>query len=133
MRALSVDLRQRIVAAHQEGMTQTQIARRFAVSQPTVCRLLKQWQTEHDLGEKPKSGRPPRISPEQLPQLDELVASRTDWTLAALADAWQERFDTRPGVSTLWRVLQKRRFPYKKSTVSPPNERKASGRLSARS
>jgi transposase len=132
MRALSVDLRQRLVAAHQEGMTQTQIAKRFAVSQPTVCRLLKQWQTEHDLAEKPKSGRPPRISPEQLPALEELVASRTDWTLAALADAWQERFGARLALSTLWRALQKRRFTYKKSSVSPPNAMKASGQLSAR-
>lgn len=132
MRALSLDLRQRIVAAHQEGMTQTQIATRFAVSQPSVCRLLKQWQTEHDLNQKPKSGRPSRISAEQWPLLAELVASRTDWTLAQLADAWQEQFGTRIGVSTLWRALQKRRFTYKKSAASPPNAMKASGQPSAK-
>lgn len=107
-------------------MTQTQIAQRFAVTQPSVCRILKQWQTEHDLSEKPKSGRPPRIAAEQLPDLEALVASRTDWTLSELADAWQERYDTRVGVSTLWRTLQQRRFIHKKSSASPSNEMKPS-------
>ena len=126
MRALSLDLRQRIVAAAEEGMTQTQIAQRFAVTQPTVSRILKQWHAEHDLSEKPKSGRPPRIAAEQLPELEALVASRTDWTLSELADAWQERFDTRIGLSTLWRTLQKRRFTHKKSAGSPQSETKPS-------
>jgi transposase len=126
MRALSLDLRQRIVAAAEEGMTQTQIAQRFVLTQPTVSRILKQWHTEHDLSEKPKSGRPPRIAAEQLPALDELVASRTDWTLSELADAWQEHFSTRVGVSTLWRTLQKRRFTHKKRAGLQKSEMKPS-------
>jgi transposase len=122
MRSLSLDLRQRIVAAHEEGMTQTQIAQRFAVSQPTVCRLVKQWQSEHDLKEKPKSGRPPCLSAAQLPQLEALAASRTDWTLAQLADAWQERFGTRLSLTTLWRALQKQGFTHKKRAGSRSNK-----------
>jgi len=132
MRALSLDLRQRIVAARGAGQSQGQIAQRLDVSQPTVSRILAQWDQHQDLTPKPKSGRPARISAEQGPQLDALVASRTDWILATLAAAWHQQTGERIGLSTLHRTLHQRRFTHKKSAVSrqseiptnaPPSER----------
>lgn len=130
MRALSLDLRQRIVAARNDGQTQNQIAQRFAVSQPTVSRILAQWDQEQDLTPKPKSGRPARICEEQMPQLEALVASRTDWILTTLAAAWHQQSGKPIGLSTLHRVLQKQRFSYKKSNASPANETPTNGKPS---
>ena len=121
MRALSLDLRQRILAAGQAGQTQSQIAQRFAVSQASVCRLLQQWGKTQNLTPKPRPGKRPLIPTEQLPQFDALVASRTDWTLTALADAWKQQTGVRLGISTLHRILKQRRFTHKKSDALPAN------------
>jgi transposase len=132
MRALSLDLRQRIVAARDDGQTQSQIAQRFAVSQPTVSRILTQWDQHQNLTPKPKSGRPARISPEQMPQLEALVASRTDWMISTLAAAWHQHSGETIGLSTLHRVLHKQRFSYKKRAASPPSATPTNGKPSER-
>ena len=122
MRALSLDLRQRIVAARNAGQTQDHIAQRFEVSQASVCRVLQQWDNTQDLTPKKRPGKAPRIAREQLPQLDALVASRTDWTLASLSEAWYHRTGARIGLSTLHRTLHQRRFTHKKSDALPASE-----------
>ena len=86
--ALSKDLRERIVAACEEGDgTKKEIAERFSVSVVTVRKLLKQWQETGDL--KPRfyrcSGKR-KILEEHRKQLRQLLEDKPDRTLAELKD-----------------------------------------------
>jgi len=89
MRALSLDLRQRIVAAYDRGEgTQQQIAERFAVSPGMVKKLLKQRRRTGDLAARYHACHPPRkIEAKHRMQLRAQLAKKPDLTLAQLREA----------------------------------------------
>ncbi len=135
MRALSLDLRERIaqVVQHDPMATYPQIAARFAVSVGTVERISRKLREGQSLVPKQGTGRRPKVAPEQMQAFEQLAASRTDWTLQSLADAWQEQEES-GGVAlsqaTVSRMLAKIRFSHKKSAESPPRETKPSDKPS---
>ena len=65
MKTLSMDLRLRILTAVDAGTSQSEAARRFAVSRSSVKRLLKQRREEGHVQPKPRPGLTPRIPPAQ--------------------------------------------------------------------
>ena len=90
MKALSLDLRQRIVAAYDAGEgTRQQIADRFKVSVHMVKKLLAQ---RRKLGSiEPQShrcGRKPRFTEQDLCWLRQTVEKRPDITLQELREAF---------------------------------------------
>ena len=95
MRPYSLDLRERIVAALQDGQTEKQVAARFGVSESTVTRYDRLQREAADLRAKTPPGRKSLLRLGQEPAFRELFATREDWTLATLAPAWQE--DPRSG------------------------------------
>lgn len=124
MRALSLDLRERIVAALEQDTLATypQIATRFAVSVASVERLSRKQRERKSLVPGNSPGRTPKVTPEQQAAFEQLAASRTDWTLQSLAQAWQEQGGQPLSVATVSRTLRRLGFSYKKSAASPPNE-----------
>ncbi len=92
MRVLSMDLRQRIVAACDAGgSTQPQVAARFAVSLGLVKKLLAQRRRSGDIGPRyHRCGRRPKILKTHHRQLRALVRKKPDLTLAQwrAAAAW---------------------------------------------
>ena len=89
MRTLSLDLRERIVAAYDRGDgTRLQIAQRYNVSESMVKKLLKQRAKTGDIGNRhANSGRKPTIQPPHEKQLRKLVKEQPDMTLVELRDA----------------------------------------------
>jgi transposase len=88
MRTLSVDLRERILAAYDRGgATQAEVAERFRVSVGMVKKLVQQ---RRHTGIRPRhhrSGRKPKILPVHQSRLQELLAGKPDLTLAELRAA----------------------------------------------
>ncbi len=86
MKTLSVDLRERIVAAYDAGhVTRAEVAQRFRVSEAMVKKLLQQRRRCGDIRpQHHRCGRKPRITPEHRNRLRELVAEKPDRTLAEL-------------------------------------------------
>lgn len=85
-KTLSLDLRERIVAAYdaKEG-TREEVARRFKVSLGMVKKLLAQRGRTGDLRPRHRfSGRKARLLPEHGPRLKALIAEQPDLTLAEL-------------------------------------------------
>ena len=121
MKPYSSDLRQRIVAALEEGAAHLAAAERFDVSLSSVKRYKRLWKAQKSLTPKPIPGRPPHIKDNQHQQFRELVASRTDWTLEALGDAWKEQVGVKPTVSVLSDTCQRLRITRKKRHVLPKN------------
>ena len=126
MQALSLDLRQRIVAALEAGQKRAEIAARFDVSEASVYRLQRQWKRHNDLTPRKRTGRQPRLSNEGLAQLQEIIAQQSDPTGASLVEAWQASTGKRVGLSTMHRALHRLQLAYKKSAASPASETRGS-------
>lgn len=89
MKALSLDLRNRIVRAYLAGgRTQAEIAEVFGVSERTVKRLWRKWRETGDLRPDKVGGRRPRaIVGQALRRLKQAVRDRPDATLEELLEA----------------------------------------------
>ena len=83
MKTISLDLRERIVAAYdgEEG-TREEVAKRFRVSVGMVKKLLQQRRKTGELGDRHRySGRKAKILPEYRERLGALIAAQPDLTL----------------------------------------------------
>ncbi len=119
MKALSLDLRERVADAVEAGQTQTSIAQRFAVSLSSVERIARKRRAGHGLEPGVPPGKKPLVEPEQHEAFAQLAASRTDWTLQTLAQAWQEQGGKALSPATTSRTLRRNGFSFKKSAALP--------------
>ena len=89
MAAYSMDLRERVVAACDEGVdTRAEVAERFSVSESWVRRLLQRRRETGSLAPKPHGGgHPPSFEGEAAGRLRAAVAAAPDATLKELAAA----------------------------------------------
>jgi transposase len=112
MKAISQDLRQRILDTIQRGDgSLRQIARRFLVSVSFITRLLKLHRSTGSLEPRPHGGGNPSVlSPEDLEQLRELVRQQPD----ARLDELRQRLGVSCSLMTISRALRKLGLPRKK-------------------
>ena len=114
-KALSVDLRDRVVAAVEGGMSCRQAAARFGISASSAIRWRSRVRTQGDvrpgpLGRDRRSGRIESHAGMILGLLDR----QADITLAELRAALAEQ-GVATSLSTLWRFFMRRRITLKKS------------------
>ncbi len=107
---LSMDLRQRILAAYDAGEKTSAVARRFAVS-PACARRLKQRRRES--GEvAPRKGRP-GPKPKLAGEADRIrQAARAEPDLSAAE--YRDRLGLACSVLTVWRALRRLGLTFKK-------------------
>ena len=119
MKALSLDLRQRVVEALDAGQSHASIAERFAVSVSSVERLARKKRHGHSLTPGKSPGKKPLVEQERQYAFEQLTASRTDWTLQTLAQAWQQQVGGKAlSQATVLRTLRRIGFTYKKCAAS---------------
>ena len=119
MAAYAMDLRERVVAACDEGIdTRAEIAERFSVSESWVRRLLQRRRETGSIAPKPHGGgQPPAFVGQAAERLREAVATDTDATLKELAAASGVACST----SAVDRALRRLGITRKKSRGGPPN------------
>jgi transposase len=119
MRAYSIDLRQRVVAAHDAGQgTQEQLAARFAVSTSWVRKLLRQRRDTGSIEPKPHGGGHARaFDAEAAARLRQAVRDDSDATLEELAGA----SGVACGPSAVYRTLDRLGITRKKSRGGRPS------------
>jgi transposase len=106
MKAYSVDLRERIVAAVTSGMSRNDVIGTFQISAATLGRYLKQQRERGDLTPRRHTGgRQKQITPEQHSALQELVTAAPDATLADTCQQWQQRTGVLVSQATMCRAL----------------------------
>lgn len=129
MKTLSLDLRERIVAAYDaEQGTREEIGRRFRVSTGMVKKLLAQRRRIGEIGPQHfRAGRKPLFLEEHRKRLKELITKKPDTTLTEMRSAL-ELSCTLPAIHY---VLAKMGLTYKKrlsmraSRVAPMLSRRA--------
>ena len=122
MKAFSLDLRERIVAAVNQGLSKAEAARLFQVSRETVKRLCHLQATAGSLQPKIRPGLAPRIPPEQYPLLAEQLRTASDATLEQHCQLWSERHHQTISPSTLSRTLKRMGWSRKKKVWWRLNE-----------
>jgi transposase len=117
MRAYSLDLRQRVVRAYEQGQDSiAQLAARFGVGQTFVKKMLRQHREAGDLTPRPHGGgRRPSLSPKQRHLLRRKVEREQDISLAELQTYLRETVQVEAHVSTISRALSALDLPRKKS------------------
>ncbi len=117
MKAYSVDLRQKIIDAHnqQEG-SQRQLAKRFRVSLSFIENLLKRYRTSGTVEPREhRGGRSAKLSLEQEAVLASLVEEDNDAILVELCDRLEQRVSVRVSRATMGRIVQKLKLTRKKN------------------
>lgn len=120
MKTISLDLRERIVAAYdREEGTRDEVARRFRVSLGLVKKLLQQRRrTGHIRPRHHHSGRKPKMVARHHDHLRALLAQKPDLTLAQLRTATGLSC-TLPAIHY---ALQRLELTYKKRRSTPANK-----------
>ena len=119
MRAYSIDLRERVVAACDRGdATRAQVAARFSVSVPWIRKLLRQRRQTGSIAPKPHGGgRAPAFDGEAAGRLREAVRADVDATPEELA----RKAGVSCGPSAVHRALDRLGITRKKSRGGPPS------------
>ena len=123
MKAYSLDLRQKILQAYDQGRgSQPALAALFGVSRGSVEHLMRRRHTTGEIRPRPHAGgRQPHCDPPTLTWVRHLVQAQPDATLAELCTQLQQQRGVRVSVATMCRVLKRLGLPRKKSPSTPPN------------
>jgi transposase len=122
-KALSVDLRQRVINAIRDGMSRRQAALRFGISASSAIRWAQRVEASGQLAPKKQGGdrKSKRIEAHADFILD-AIARAPDLTLAELQARLNEERGSHFGIGTLWRFFDRRRITFKKRLRTLPNK-----------
>lgn len=115
---LSLDLRQRVIAAYQAGEgSQRQLAERFQVSLSFVRDLMRRYRSAGTVEPKPHGGGAiAKLEASQLPIVKALVEAQPDALLEELCERFAEKTAVNVSGSTMQRAVQSLGLSVKKKT-----------------
>lgn len=129
MRAYSLDLRQKIIAALDRGQLPSQVAAAFGVGVSTVKRYRQPQRQTGQLVPTPSPGPRCRLTTEQEAALRAQVAQHDDATLAEHCTTWARAQGVRVSPPIMCRWLQRLGVPRNKRRASPASATRPRGRL----
>ena len=129
MKPYSIDLREKVVKAYQQGKTSIRkVAARFDVSKAFVQKLLKQKQTTGHVQSQKQGGSLKSVLHSYAAQLVEMVEKSPDGTLSEYCEYWLQNHNQSVSPSMMCRELKKLNLTRKKKRYAvvsvPQNEYK---------
>lgn len=114
-RALSDDLRKRVIEAVEGGMSRRAAAARFGIGPSTAIKWVKRWRETGSRAPRRSGGdvRSHRIDA-CARTIMALVEQTPDMTLAEIADHLERRHGLRVAPCTVWRFFDRHGVTYKK-------------------
>jgi transposase len=124
MRAYSMDLRERVLAAVERGTPRREIVRTLGVSEPTIRRYLRLKRETGSVAPKPYPKRPFSIGQgvEQRRALWKQLEEHNDATLGRHCVLWERKQGVKVSISTMYRAIRRLGWTLKKRVWVPPNE-----------
>jgi len=116
MKAISEDLRIRIVKLVSSGMSQRKVAKRLLVSQGSVWSIKKLYRRTGSIKARKSPGRPRRFTGRRLKSLKKYVEKYPDVTLAEIETHFKNRNIPCSGTS-IRNALKLLKISYKKKSV----------------
>jgi transposase len=120
MQPYSLDLRERVVKAYEQGKGSiAQISQMFNVGQTFVKKMLRLKRQTADLSPQPQGGgKPPSLSAENLVLLRARIRQQSDVSLAELQTHLQQQAPVSVHVATISRALSQLGLPRKRKSHS---------------
>jgi transposase len=115
MKAYSMDLRERVIAASDQGKQTGQVAKLFDVSESWVRRLKQHRRERGNI--IPRTGGGSRGQKFDRDRLGQLVDEKPDATLEELRD----RLGVKVSIQAISKALRRLKLTYKKSRFTPPS------------
>jgi transposase len=120
-KALSLDLRSRVIRAIDNGLSRRQAAERFGVSASSAVRWHREWRTNGSYAPKRAGGdRLSHRTERHAGAITALMESRPDITLRELK-AELAGGGVTISVAALWRFFRRHRITHKKRPVTRPS------------
>lgn len=116
MKSYSLDLREKIIASHQEGVSIRKLAKQFRVSRGMVWNLIKLKRKTGSIEPKKATGGKPSQLKGKEQELSAMVKEYSDYTLEEYCEYWDEQTGVRVSASTMCTELQKIRWTIKKNS-----------------
>jgi transposase len=107
MKALSLDLRERVLAGHARGLSRKELIDLFGISQGSITRWLRQYSTTGTLAPRRPPGRARIIRRDQEPQLRRQLESAPDAPLAAHVAQWNADHNAALSTWTMARAIRR--------------------------
>lgn len=115
-RPLSMDLRERLIAAVEGGQSRRSAAERFGVAPSTAIKWLARWQEEGNARPRPMGGdRHSHRLEAHAAEILALIEANPDITLAEMAAHLERRHGVKAAVSSVWRLLDRHGMSFKKN------------------
>src|SRR5215472_1703323 len=123
-RALSQDLRDRVIAVVDGGMSCNRAAKRFGVAISSAVRWVRAWRTEGRAEALPRGGdlRSHRIE-RYRDVILAAIEAEVDITLVELAEMLRSQHGASFAPSTVWRFLDRHDLTFKKTAHASEQER----------
>lgn len=132
MRAYSLDLRERVMAALDGGMSRSEVSTTFKISHSTIKRWLSRRHSGQPMAAARPRGRRPLFSDSDLAALRSRLQAATDATLAAHTDWWNRTYPERSvSPKTIERAIARLGWTRKKRPSAPANATRMRERPSA--
>lgn len=115
-KSLSADLRSRVIAAVEAGLSRRAAAERFGIGAASAIRWVREWRDSGATCAKRQGGdrRSQRIEAYRATIL-EAVEEQVDITLIELAERLRMQHDAVFAPSTIWRFLDRHEMTFKKN------------------
>lgn len=117
-RAYSEDLRRRVVAETDQGLSIRAVAQKYSVSPSFVSKLTRVWRREGSVASRQIGGYKRHALAEHAEAIRRQLAEQTDMTLVELRDWAQAVLSVRVHLSSVDRFLRSLGYRYKKNATS---------------
>ena len=127
MRAYSMDLRKRVLAAVDRGTPRKEIVRTLGVSEPTIRRYLRLRRETGSVAPKPPPAKRTFSigqSVEQRRALWKQLEEYDDAPLKKHCQLWERKQGVKVSISTMSRAIRRLGWTLKKRVWVPPSEKK---------
>jgi len=116
VQSLSIDLRERLISAVEEGMSRRSAAKRFGVAASTAIKWVEQWRRTGDVRPRPQGGdyRSHRVEA-HAGEILTLIEEKPDITLGEIAMHLDETHGVEVSPSSVWRLLDRHGMTFKKN------------------
>jgi transposase len=131
MKAYSQDLRQRVLRAVDQGHTQAEMAKTFAISVATIKRYLKQRRETGHVEPKAIPGRPAKKGAALQAGLRAQLEAHPDARLEDHCRLWEEEHGMQVSTASISRAIARLGWTRKKRHWSPANGMKQRGQPGA--
>lgn len=117
-RAYSEDLRRRVVADTDQGLSIRAVAQKYSVSSSFVSKLTRRWRHEGSVASRQIGGYKRHALAEHAEAIRRQLTEQTDMTLVELREWAQAVLSVRVHLSSVDRFLRSLGYRYKKNAAS---------------